>query len=83
MTFYYQNNFTSLSLAGGFYRVGVPQIKELPIAFNEAIANKIADKVNCLLYDNNLSIKSEIDQLVYELYGLTQDEISIVEQSAM
>jgi len=29
----------------------------------------------------NAEIKSEIDRLVYELYGLTEEEIAIVEGS--
>ncbi|MCW4002812.1 MAG: N-6 DNA methylase [Candidatus Bathyarchaeota archaeon] len=31
MTFYYKNVFKTLSLAGGFMRIGSPQIKKLPI----------------------------------------------------
>ena len=31
MSRFYQIYFNSLSLAGGFYRIGAPQIKELPI----------------------------------------------------
>lgn len=32
MSFYYTTFYNSMSLAGGFYRIGAPQIKTLPIA---------------------------------------------------
>jgi len=90
MTFYYQVFFNSMSLAGGFYRIGAPQIKTLPIAMPEdsSIIEKIenmVEKVQEILVDNNSDspqvqdILKEIDSVIYSIYGLTSQEISIVE----
>ena len=39
-------------------------------------------KQNCLeLYDENKSLESEINKLIYELYELTEEEINIIEES--
>ena len=39
-------------------------------------------KQNCLeLYDENKSMESEINKLIYELYELTEEEITIIEKS--
>ena len=87
MSFYYQNHFSSLSLAGGFYRFGTPQIKLLPIPnLTEDVTERL---VKLALYigeeisetnpcDQQLN---EIDNIVYNLYGLTPEEISIVENT--
>lgn len=90
MTFYYQVFFNSMSLAGGFYRIGAPQIKTLPIAMpaDSSIIDKIEDmveKVQEILVDNGSDspqvqdILKEIDSVIYSIYGLTSQEISIVE----
>jgi len=90
MTFYYQVFFNSMSLAGGFYRIGAPQIKTLPIAMPEdsSIIEKIenmVEKVQEILVDNNSDspqvqdMLKEIDSVIYSIYGLTSQEISIVE----
>lgn len=91
MTFYYQVFFNSMSLAGGFYRIGAPQIKTLPIAMptDSAVITKIEDMVNKaqdILVENNSDIPQaqeilrEIDSMIYSIYGLTPQEIAIVEE---
>ena len=80
MTFYYASYFSSLSLAGGFYRIGAPQLSELPIAFDLQKVNLMIEQVEKLLIDsNNWNAQKIINQLVYELYGLTKEEILVVE----
>jgi type I restriction-modification system DNA methylase subunit len=100
MTFIYKNLFKSLSLAGGYIRVGPPQIKKLPIKLvpesqqqpiiqlvdkmlelNKRL-NELGDKIT----DERRKIEEEIqktdkqiDKLVYKLYGLTEEEIKVVE----
>ena len=56
----------------------VPQIKPTN--------RHLADKIEALVEERisggeNAEIENEIDQLVYELYGLTEEEITIVEES--
>jgi hypothetical protein len=60
---------------------------QIPIATNEkdSSIDRIATKVLSLKKSNpsidTSSLESEIDQLVYQLYGLSEDEIKIVENS--
>jgi hypothetical protein len=61
-------------------------VKEFPIARSEAMESKITNIVQQinLQKKNNRSedttdLENQIDQLVYELYGLTEEEIKIVE----
>ncbi len=94
MTFYYSVYYNSMSLAGGFFRIGAPQIKELPIALpeNEKIIKKIEEYVDeiCLINSESTTNSADIsrlnefmnliDQEVYKLYGLTDAEILCVEE---
>lgn len=77
MTDFYRIYFNSLSLAGGFYRIGNPQIKELPIKIGtDEQVNEMISLVNKLLEDHtSQDIKRQIDSLVYQLYNLTDDDI--------
>jgi len=46
--------------------------------FEDLVNRVIADKKNNL---DTISLEKEIDKLVYQLYGLTDDEIAVVEKS--
>ena len=89
MSFYYKNCFKSLSLAGGFFRFGPPQIKLLPIPSRndsyvaiEKIANLSAEIIEFKKRGKDTMLQeSEIDQITYQLYNLTPDEIALVEES--
>ena len=76
-----------MSLAGGFYRIGAPQIKTLPIAFpnKDSIIDAVEEMVDRIIEAKNnridtMLIEKEIDKMVYEIYGLTDVEIEIVEK---
>lgn len=82
MTWFYSTYFNSLSLAGGFYRVGAPQIKMLPIIK----AAKEDEDLLSILVDRRIKTDSEelekqINTLVYSIYGLTDEEIALVEEA--
>ena len=80
MTFFYAAYFGSLSLAGGFYRIGAPQLQELPIKYVREYESDLVDLVNAaLLNSQNTDILNEIDHLVYKIYDLTEEEITVVE----
>lgn len=88
MTFYYSSFYNSMSLAGGFYRIGAPQIKELPIVIpSDDIIEEVENYVDVLL-DGQDDIKAcnnamrKIDNIIYRLYGLVDKEIEIVEEGA-
>ncbi|HNX21217.1 MAG TPA: TaqI-like C-terminal specificity domain-containing protein [Bacteroidales bacterium] len=62
------------------------ELHQIPIKKNLTIENKISMLVESIIENYKIGITdkhsiSEIDQLVYELYGLTEEEIRIVEES--
>jgi hypothetical protein len=67
--------------------VAIENLNLMPIKYNENINQKpFIDKVNQILdlkkensSADTLALEKEIDKLVYELYGLTDEEIKIVE----
>lgn len=82
MSFYYKMYYNSMSLAGGFFRVGAPQIKKLPIAFPDSknIIMEVEELVNELqsgCFDNY----AKLDSLIYSVYGLSGEEISMIEKN--
>lgn len=90
MSFYYATFYNSMSLAGGFYRIGAPQIKALPIALPDDVVTietleNLVDEAQELLKSLQESdrevqnVLKQIDNIVYKLYGLTDNEISCVE----
>lgn len=77
-------------LRGDFYEPGFSYLKDFPIIDrpNEYIRNILIDSVNQILLvkETNssfdiIAMENKIDKLVYELYGLTEEEIKIVEGS--
>lgn len=91
MTFYYQVFFNSMSLAGGFYRVGAPQVKTLPIAVpsDDLVIKSVEEKVDelqtilesqCEENDRATTLLSDIDSLIYQIYGLNKSEVTVIEE---
>lgn len=87
MNFYYRTFYNSMSLAGGFYRIGAPQVKELPIAFpeNEETINIIESIVSTVqkgFREQNIGNSNQdfeyLDELIYNIYGLSDEEIQSV-----
>ena len=86
---FYKTYFNSLSLAGGFYRIGAPQIKQLPIAIgNQCQIDEVVEYVEriqqCVIENKNdeiFDLESKIDELVYNIYGLSSDEMRMMQES--
>ena len=81
ISFFYASYFGSLSLAGGFYRIGAPQLQEIPIMYAKDYEDLIVELVEKIIHnpsDKNSLI--QLDSLVYRIYGLTDEEIAIVER---
>jgi hypothetical protein len=78
---YFRHRFTTISLTSAF-------LGELPIkpqSSDEKRVSKISDLVNRRLNNQNgnaTALEQEIDQQVYALYGLTTEEIKIVEAAS-
>jgi adenine-specific DNA methylase len=71
MTFVYKNLFKSLSLAGGFMRVGPPQIRKLPIRTVTDIQKQVLTK----LVDKIISLNDRLN----EIYDKRTDEHARIE----
>lgn len=77
----------STQMRGGWYSFESKYIKYIPIPnisyslrekINGCVGEILGSKKENSSYDTS-SIETEIDQLIYELYGLTEDEVGIVE----
>lgn len=83
MSVFYSVFYNSLSLSGGFFRIGPPQVKQLPIAIGskEQISSviKLVDQIHVLINEKSDSrtneLEEQVDALVYEIYGLTDEEV--------
>ena len=95
ISFWYKTFFKSLSLAGGFIRIGNNEIKKIPLIYLDSSKQNpvidLADQILTITQENDYfqdtrkqvkvrELMQEIDQLIYKLYGLTLDEIKIVER---
>ena len=82
VNFFFKQTSTNTNVTG-------KEIAKFPIPLaNTIVRNDIIKKVECIISKKKNSIsedtsalESEIDRLVYQLYGLTEEEIKIVEQS--
>ena len=85
-----KTNFLYALNTGGFYRIGAPQIKALPIAMPDDKATvetleNLVDEVRELLksfqeHDDKVqNVLEQIDKIIYRFYGLTDNEILCVE----
>lgn len=86
--FFYSIYFNSLSLAGGYFRIGTPQLKQIPIAkASDEDTEEVVDLVGRLISSMHKkdceklidSLECKINRKIYEIYKLTREEISIVE----
>ena len=84
---HYYFGFIGVMTAGGAYTLKAATIESLPIAVGtreqqKEIALKVDSILNTKAEDKQADISStenEIDHLVYELYGLSEEDIKIVE----
>jgi hypothetical protein len=85
MDYYLKSNLITNPQA--FPQILMTDLENLPIPLpNKAIQNELINLVRIILYQNNANkdinfVQKQIDQLVYQLYGLTEEEIKIIESS--
>jgi hypothetical protein len=81
-TFYHFNS-SPKATKGAFPKILVKDIQDfpLPVTVAKDTEQKIIDLVQRRMNtsENSLEIESQIDSLVYALYGLTDDEIRVIE----
>ena len=81
--------YTSSTKRGGYFEYKPMYVSQLPIAkATETQKNKIRNCVRSIMRKkeenpaaDTSALEAEIDQLVYELYGLTEEEIALVESA--
>ena len=72
---------------GGYFSYGATVLEKIPLCYpKDEIAEKIVSIVEIIISEkkkdsssDTTTLESEIDHLVYQLYGLTEEEIRIVE----
>ncbi len=85
--FVYEVLFDGLRMSGGYLPYSAPYLSCMYIPkFNNKTAKRIIDLVDKILAAKNENPQAdtsewekEIDRLVYELYGLTEEEVKVVE----
>jgi hypothetical protein len=94
LTFVFRSMFEAKHLAGGYLAINKGQLISLPIreCSNCSIRSEIikyVDQISSTFKNKTLEsedkikgLEHHIDQKVYELYGLTDKEIKLVEESA-
>lgn len=87
LDFFYQETYRSLHKKGGALGFDIPSVEQLPIPNQSQLKNllSIVNKLLIAQSSNNITVayQDEIDQLVYKLYGLTEEEIKVVEESQL
>ncbi|MFW6282934.1 MAG: Eco57I restriction-modification methylase domain-containing protein [Minisyncoccales bacterium] len=90
INYYYKMKFETTHMAGGYIRFDIPYLKLLPIKLpNETQAKKIKELVERIMQfhkegKSEQDIKNvdyEIDEEIYKLYGITEEEKTIIEES--
>jgi galactitol-specific phosphotransferase system IIB component len=87
INWYFRNRFDDKHLAGGYISMNTVLIQKIPICKSENPKQfiKIVDKILSIKKQNpsadTINLENQIDQLVYKLYDLTEEEIKIIEES--
>ena len=84
---YHVKKFYAARIPEGSLKYPISFIKNIPIRpFDGPLKRKISDIAGQIVAldlsndeANTMALKQQIDQLVYELYGLTADEIKMIE----
>ncbi|MCS7004950.1 MAG: Eco57I restriction-modification methylase domain-containing protein [Cytophagales bacterium] len=90
INFWYINYFENTHLRGGYIRFDIPYLKKIPIVIAEKTQQEdirsVVESIISIKKQNpstdTTALEAQIDCMVYELYGLTEEEIEIVESSS-
>ncbi len=88
ISYWYKVYFSSLSLAGGYLRISNNEIKKIPIVVADKNTQEVMIKIVNQIHDykkgsnkNTDDLESKIDELVMDLYGLSEEEKEIIRNS--
>ena len=86
--FFYEQFFGALRMSGGYFQFQAPQLRVIPTRHptSKDTISKFEEKVDKIINSkrknheaDTIELEREIDQMVYEVYGLTPEEIRVVE----
>jgi len=88
LTFYLRENFKDKHLAGGYMAINKSTLEKLPLVEinknDQDMISALVEEIQFLKRANpkadTSALEAKIDQLVYQLYGLKEEEIKIVEK---
>ncbi len=66
---------------GLFPKILVADVRKMPIKINASLCSSMVALVRKILQEYSSDLDSQIDRLVYNIYGLTNEEIELVETS--
>lgn len=82
LVFFFKKMFNSLSMSGGFFTIGKEQLSNLPIIIdkNQKRYIQLVEEIIELkkLNKDTQDLEEKIDEMVYDLYGLTEDEKELI-----
>ncbi|MCE5187489.1 MAG: hypothetical protein LLF76_15315 [Planctomycetaceae bacterium] len=85
ISFYVNHFYRSLKMAGGYINIGKEIINSIPLPNCEPntsisqLVTKIIERRTHNVFAPIVDLEKQIDALVYQIYGLTHDEIATVE----
>ena len=88
--FFYKQFFGALRMGGGYFQFQAPQLRVIPtlhptskdiIATFESKVDHILSQKDQNPYADTTELEKQIDLMIYKLYGLTEEEIEIVEEA--
>ena len=78
--FWFEYKYSSTKVSGNYFDLNGNQIKSIPLPYNEKYKTSIISLVNQVLEKGGDKVlEQEIDRLVYQLYGLTYDEVLVID----
>jgi len=85
INFWYSKKYETTHMSGGYLRFDIPYLKQIPIK-NINDTTKFENLVNEIMTlkqqdKDTQDLEDEIDSMVYELYGLSDEDVKIVEES--
>jgi len=83
LVLFFYGNITQ-TIRGGYYRFIRQYLEQIPMVDSTSLESKV-DQILSLKKENpqadTSALEREIDLMVYELYGLSEEEIKIIEES--
>ena len=78
--FWFNYKYSSTKVSGNYFDLNGNQIKSIPLPINEDYMDSIISLVDQVLAKRGDKVlEQQIDHIVYHLYGLTYDEVLIVD----